>query len=89
MKSIILALSMLAAIPAMAQIHYCVVGGKKILTDKPCPGAGTELRPTVNIVQAHSVPEKQSAYGSPVNGNIDGRPVYPWTAFMVFKWLLF
>ena len=55
---------MLAAIPAMAQIHYCVVGGKKILTDKPCPGAGTELRPTVNIVQAHSVPEKQSAYGS-------------------------
>ena len=64
MKSIILALSMLAAIPALAQIHYCVVGGKKILTDKPCPGAGTELRPTVNIVQAHSVPEKQSAYGS-------------------------
>ena len=64
MKSIILALSMLAAIQAMAQIHYCVVGGKKILTDKPCPGAGTELRPTVNIVQAHSVPEKQSAYGS-------------------------
>ena len=32
---------------------------------------------------------KQSAYGSPVNGNIDGRPVNPWTAFMVFKWLLF
>lgn len=32
---------------------------------------------------------KQSAYGSPVNGNIDGRPVNPWTAFLVFKWLMF
>jgi hypothetical protein len=32
---------------------------------------------------------KQAAYGSPVNGGIDGRPVNPWTAFLVFKWLMF
>ena len=66
MKSIILALSLLATMPAMAQqIHYCVVNGKKALTDKPCPGQGTEIRPsTINIVQAHPIPEKQSAYGS-------------------------
>jgi len=32
---------------------------------------------------------KQSAYGSPVNGGIDGRPVNPWTVFLVYKWLLF
>jgi hypothetical protein len=32
---------------------------------------------------------KQSAYGSPVNGGLDTRPVNPWTAFMVFKWLIF
>ena len=32
---------------------------------------------------------KQSAYGSPVNGNVDGRPENPWTAFLVFKWLMF
>ena len=32
---------------------------------------------------------KQSAYGSPVNGGIDGRPANPWTAFLVFKWLMF
>ena len=32
---------------------------------------------------------KQSAYGSAVNGGLDTRPVNPWTAFMVFKWLLF
>ena len=32
---------------------------------------------------------KQAAYGSPVNGDIDGRPANPWTAFLVFKWLMF
>lgn len=32
---------------------------------------------------------RQSAYGSPVNGDIDGRPTNPWTAFLVFKWLMF
>lgn len=32
---------------------------------------------------------KQAAYGSPVNGGFDKRPVNPWTVFMVFKWLLF
>ena len=32
---------------------------------------------------------KQSAYGSPVNGGIDGRPTNPWTAFLVLKWLMF
>ena len=32
---------------------------------------------------------KQAAYGSPVNGDIDGRPTNPWTAFLVFKWLMF
>jgi hypothetical protein len=32
---------------------------------------------------------KQAAYGSPVNGGLDKRPVNPWTVFMVFKWLLF
>lgn len=32
---------------------------------------------------------KQEAYGSAVNGGIDGKPVNPWTAFLVFKWLLF
>ena len=32
---------------------------------------------------------KQSSYGSPINGGIDGRPVNPWTAFLVFKWLMF
>ena len=65
MKSIILALSLLATMPAMAQqIHYCVVNGKKALTDKPCPGQGTEIRPsTINIAQAHPVPRKQSNYG--------------------------
>ena len=31
----------------------------------------------------------QSAYGSPVNGGLDTRPVNPWTAFLVFKWLIF
>ena len=65
MKSIILALYLRATMPAMAQIHYCVVNGKKALTDKPRPGQGTEIRPsTINIVQAHPIPEKQSAYGS-------------------------
>ena len=65
MKSIILALSLLATMPAMAQqIHYCVVNGKKALTDKPCPGQGTEIRPsTINIAQAHPVPRKQGNYG--------------------------
>ena len=32
---------------------------------------------------------KQSAYGSAVNGGLDTRPVNPWTAFLVFKWLMF
>jgi len=32
---------------------------------------------------------KQAAYGSPVNGGVDERPVNPWTAFLVFKWLMF
>lgn len=32
---------------------------------------------------------KQSSYGSSVNGNSDTRPVNPWTAFLVFKWLMF
>lgn len=32
---------------------------------------------------------KQSSYGSPVNGGLDTRPVNPWTAFLVFKWLIF
>lgn len=32
---------------------------------------------------------KQEAYGSAVNGGIDGKPVNPWTAFLAFKWLLF
>lgn len=31
----------------------------------------------------------QSAYGSAVNGGLDTRPVNPWTAFLVFKWLIF
>ena len=61
MKSIILALSLRATMPAMAQIHYCVVNGKKALTDKPCPGQGTEIRPsTINIVQAHPIPENKA-----------------------------
>ncbi|VBB43421.1 conserved hypothetical protein [uncultured Paludibacter sp.] len=29
------------------------------------------------------------SYGSAVNGGIDGRPENPWTAFLVFKWLMF
>lgn len=32
---------------------------------------------------------KQSAYSSAVNGGLDKRPVNPWTAFVVFKWLMF
>lgn len=32
---------------------------------------------------------RQSAYGSPVNGGSETRPVNPWTAFLVFKWFLF
>ncbi len=32
---------------------------------------------------------RQSAYGSAVNGGLDERPVNPWTAFVVFKWLMF
>lgn len=32
---------------------------------------------------------KQSSYGSPVNGGLDGRPINPWTTFLVFKWLMF
>jgi hypothetical protein len=32
---------------------------------------------------------KQDAYGSPVNGGLDARPVNPWTVFLVFKWLMF
>lgn len=32
---------------------------------------------------------QQSAYGSPVNGGIVGRPTNPWTAFLVYKWLMF
>lgn len=32
---------------------------------------------------------KQSSYGSSINGNLDIRPVNPWTAFIAFKWLLF
>ncbi len=29
------------------------------------------------------------SYGSSVNGGIAGRPANPWTAFLVFKWLMF
>jgi len=32
---------------------------------------------------------KQNAYSSSVNGGLDKRPVNPWTAFLVFKWLMF
>lgn len=32
---------------------------------------------------------KQSSYSSSVNGGLDTRPVNPWTAFLVFKWLMF
>jgi len=32
---------------------------------------------------------KQSSYGSPVNGNLNKRPINPWTMFVVFKWLMF
>ncbi|MDD4747333.1 MAG: hypothetical protein PHW19_08630 [Salinivirgaceae bacterium] len=32
---------------------------------------------------------KQDSYGSAVNGNVDVRPKNPWTAFLVFKWLMF
>ncbi|MGE0077596.1 MAG: hypothetical protein AB7S48_07040 [Bacteroidales bacterium] len=32
---------------------------------------------------------KQSSYGSSVNGGLDKKPVNPWTAFVVFKWLMF
>lgn len=32
---------------------------------------------------------KQGSYSSPVNGGLDSRPVNPWTAFLVFKWLMF
>jgi hypothetical protein len=32
---------------------------------------------------------KQSSYGSAVNGGLDSRPVNPWTAFLVLKWLMF
>ena len=32
---------------------------------------------------------KQSSYGSSVNGDSDTRPANPWTAFLVFKWLMF
>ncbi|MGI6478892.1 MAG: hypothetical protein ACOX0M_05570 [Salinivirgaceae bacterium] len=32
---------------------------------------------------------KQAAYGSAINGGVDTRPVNPWTAFLVFKWLMF
>lgn len=32
---------------------------------------------------------QQSSYGSAVNGGINGRPINPWTAFLVFKWLMF
>lgn len=31
----------------------------------------------------------QSAYGSAVNGGLTTRPTDPWTAFVVFKWLMF
>lgn len=32
---------------------------------------------------------RQDSYGSAVNGGLDTRPVDPWTAFLVFKWLMF
>jgi hypothetical protein len=32
---------------------------------------------------------RQSSYGSPVNGDFEKRPTNPWTAFIVFKWLMF
>lgn len=32
---------------------------------------------------------KQSSYGSAINGGVDERPINPWTAFLVFKWLMF
>ena len=32
---------------------------------------------------------RQSAYGSAVNGDIEGRPLNPWTTFLVLKWLMF
>ena len=32
---------------------------------------------------------KESSHGSSINGNSDTRPVDPWTAFIVFKWLMF
>lgn len=32
---------------------------------------------------------KESSHGSSVNGNSNTRPVDPWTAFVVFKWLMF
>ncbi len=32
---------------------------------------------------------RQSSYSSSINGNSPERPVNPWTAFLVFKWLMF
>jgi hypothetical protein len=32
---------------------------------------------------------RQNSYGSAVNGDIEGRPVNPYTVFLVFKWLMF
>lgn len=32
---------------------------------------------------------KENSHGSAVNGNLDKRPTNPWTAFVVFKWLMF
>lgn len=32
---------------------------------------------------------QDASHGSPINGGIEGRPVNPYTAFLVYKWLMF
>jgi hypothetical protein len=36
----------LAADPALAQLHRCVIDGRTTFSDKPCPGAAVDVRPS-------------------------------------------
>lgn len=55
----------LAAAPASAQLHRCVIDGRTTFSDRPCPGAAVEVRPS----EAVGAPAGSSpAAGAPAAG---------------------
>jgi hypothetical protein len=65
MLGLLVAGGWLAAAPASAQLHRCVIDGRTTFSDRPCPGAAVEVRPS----EAVSAPAGSSpAAGAPAAG---------------------